>query len=241
MGVLLLSEVRRLMRSPRFVIFTVALPVVYFVIFSGIYATGPDSGQVLIVLMVDMAAFGAISASVITGGRVAVERAVGWNRQLRLTPLPGWAYLGAKAVVAMLVALPALVLVYAVAAVMGVELDAATWLAVFVSAWVAMLPFAAIGLLIGSLATQDSAQAMSMVTTLVLTLLGGVLIPAQVLPPVMLAIAHALPSYWMADIVTLEAFGGGDLPMDGIAVLVGWFVVIGALAVWRYRRDALRV
>src|SRR3954447_16347381 len=123
---------------------------------------------------------------------------------------------------------------------MGVELDAATWLAGFVSAWVAMLPFAAIGVLIGSLATQDSAQAMSMVTTLVLTLLGGVLIPAQVLPPVMLAIAHALPSFWMADIAQLQAFGG-DLPLDGVAVLAAWFVVIGALAIWRYRRDALRV
>jgi ABC-2 type transport system permease protein len=56
----------------------------------------------------------------------------------------------------------------------------------------------------------------------------------------MLSIAHALPSFWMANIASLEAFGG-DLPLDGIAVMVAWFVVIGALAIWRYRRDALRV
>jgi ABC-2 type transport system permease protein len=187
-----------------------------------------------------MAAFGAISASVSTGGRVAVERAVGWNRQLRLTPLPGWGYLVIKAVVAMLVALPALVLVFAVAAVKGVDLAPGTWLLVFAAAWVGVLPFAAIGLLIGSFASQDSAQGMSMVTMLVFSLLGGVLIPAQVLPPVMLAIAHALPSYWMANIPMVEAFGG-DLPADGVAVLAAWFVVVGALAAWRYRRDALRV
>jgi ABC-2 type transport system permease protein len=240
MGVLLLSEVRRLLRSPRFLIFTVILPVVYFLLFSSLYATGPDSGQVLVVLMVNMAAFGGITASITTGGRVAVERALGWNRQLRLTPLPGWAYLGAKSVVAMLVALPSLVLVYAVAAVNGVALDAGTWLAVFLAAWIGVLPFAAIGLLIGSIAGQDSAQGMSMLTMLAFTLLGGILIPAQVLPPVMLAIAHALPSFWMADIAQLQAFGG-DLPLDGVAVLAAWFVVIGALAIWRYRRDALRV
>jgi ABC-2 type transport system permease protein len=187
-----------------------------------------------------MAAFGGITASITTGGRVAVERALGWNRQLRLTPLPGWAYLGAKSVVAMLVALPSLVLVYAVAAVNGVALDAGTWLAVFLAAWIGVLPFAAIGLLIGSIAGQDSAQGMSMLTMLAFTLLGGILIPAQVLPPVMLAIAHALPSFWMADIAQLQAFGG-DLPLDGVAVLAAWFVVIGALAIWRYRRDALRV
>jgi ABC-2 type transport system permease protein len=237
MGVLLLSEVRRLARSPRFVVLTVLLPVAYFLIFSGIYADTPETTAVL---MVNMAAFGAISASVSTGGRVAVERAVGWNRQLRLTPLPGWGYLVIKAVVAMLVALPALVLVFAVAAVKGVDLAPGTWLLVFAAAWVGVLPFAAIGLLIGSFASQDSAQGMSMVTMLVFSLLGGVLIPAQVLPPVMLAIAHALPSYWMANIPMVEAFGG-DLPADGVAVLAAWFVVVGALAAWRYRRDALRV
>jgi ABC-2 type transport system permease protein len=240
MGVLLLSEVRRVLRSPRFLLFTVALPVVYFLIFSGLYATGPDAPQVLVVLMLNMAAFGAITASISTGGRVAVERAVGWNRQLRLTPLPGWAYLGAKAVVAMLVALPSLVLVFAVGAVKGVDLAAGNWLLVLLVSWVAVAPFAAIGLLIGSLATQDSAQGMSTVAMLTFSLAGGILIPAQVLPPVMLAIAHALPSFWLADIASREAFGG-DIPLDGVAVLVAWFVVVGALAVWRYRRDALRV
>jgi ABC-2 type transport system permease protein len=240
MGVLLLSEVRRVLRSPRFLVLTVGLPVVYFLLFSALYATGPDAGQVLLVLMINMAAFGAISAAVTTGGRVAVERSVGWNRQLRLTPLPGWAYLVAKALVAMLVAVPALVPVFVVGALKGVELSGPTWLVVFLAAWVGILPFAAIGLLIGSLATQDSAQGMSMVTMLVFSLLGGVLIPAQVLPPTMLAIAHALPSFWMADIPTEQAFGG-SVPLDGVAVLVAWFVVVGGLAIWRYRRDALRV
>jgi ABC-2 type transport system permease protein len=240
MGVLLLSEVRRILRSPRFLVIAVGLPVAYYLLFSSLYATGPDAGQVLLVLMIDMAAFGAISAAVTTGGRVAVERSVGWNRQLRLTPLPGWAYLGAKAVVTMLVAVPALLPVFVMGALKGVELPGPTWLVVFLTAWVGILPFAAIGLLIGSLATQDSAQGLSMVTMLAFTLLGGILIPASVLPPTMLAIAHALPSFWMADIPIEQAFGGG-VPLDGIAVMAAWFVVIGALAAWRYRRDALRV
>jgi ABC-2 type transport system permease protein len=240
MGVLLLSELRRVLRSPRFLVIVVALPIAYFLLFSSLYATGSDAGQVVVVLMIDMAAFGAISASLTTGGRVAVERSLGWNRQLRLTPLPGWAYLLAKALVAMLVALPALVPVFVVGALKGVDLPLGSWLAVFLAAWIAVLPFAAIGLLIGSLATQDSAQPLSMVTMLAFSFLGGVLIPAQVLPPTMLAIAHALPSFWMTDI-PLEQALDGNVPLDGVAVLVAWFVVIGALAIWRYRRDALRV
>lgn len=241
MGVLLVSEVRRIFRSPRFVIFAVGFPLVYFLIFSGIYAQGPDSAQTLVVLMVMMAAFGAISAAVSTGSRVAIERGIGWNRQLRLTPLPGWTYLAVKAVVAMVVALPALVLVFLAAAVLkGVDLPLVTWVEVFAAAWLGVLPFAAIGLLVGLFATPDSAQGMSMVTMLLFSMLGGVLIPPSVLPAGMVAIAKVLPSYWLVDVAMGRAFGT-PVPLDGVAIMVAWLVVVGGLVAVRYRRDALRV
>jgi ABC-2 type transport system permease protein len=237
---MLLSEVRRLLRAPRFLIFTIGFPVAFLLIMSGIYAPDPGDTLGLVVLMLNMAAYGAISAAVSTGGLVAAERALGWNRQLRLTPLPAWGYLAVKAAVAMIVALPALVLVLATGAVLGVDLPALTWLQVLGAAWIGMLPFAAIGLLVGTLATADSAQGMTMVTMLTFSLLGGIFIPAQLLPPVMLSIAHALPSFWLADIAGRPAFGGG-LALEGVAVLAAWLAVAGGLAIWRYRRDALRV
>jgi ABC-2 type transport system permease protein len=239
MRALLVSEVRRILRSPRFLIFTVGLPLLYFLIFSGIYAS--DGGATVVVLMVMMAAFGAISASISVGGRVAAERHVGWNRQLRLTPLPGWGYLAVKAATAMVVVLPALLLVFGVAAVAkGVELGAGTWLAVLLAAWLSVLPFAAIGLLIGMAATPDSAQGMSTVVMLLFSLLGGVLIPAQVLPAAMVAVARLLPSYWIVAETMGQAFGTG-LDGQGVLVMLAWLVVVGALVAMRYRHDALRV
>lgn len=239
MGVLLLSEVRRLYRSPRFLIFTIGLPVLYFLMFAGIY--GGDGPQATVVLMIAMATFGVITASVTTGGRVAVERGIGWSRQLRLTPLPAWGYLLVKAAVAMLVALPTLVLVFAVAGlVRGVELDALTWLRVGAVAWVGVLPFAAVGLLVGMLATPDTAQAMATVTMLLFSFLGGVFIPTDVLPPVMLTIAQALPSYWLVDAATAQAFGGA-IPPEGVLVVLAWLAVVGGLVAMRYRRDSIRV
>jgi ABC-2 type transport system permease protein len=239
MRALLVSEVRRILRSPRFLIFTVGLPLLYFLIFSGIYAS--DGGATVVVLMVMMAAFGAISASISVGGRVAAERHVGWNRQLRLTPLPGWGYLAVKAATAMVVVLPALLLVFGVAAVAkGVELGAGTWLAVLLAAWLSVLPFAAIGLLIGKAATPDSAQGMSTVVMLLFSLLGGVLIPAQVLPAAMVAVARLLPSYWIVAETMGQAFGTG-LDGQGVLVMLAWLVVVGALVAMRYRHDALRV
>jgi ABC-2 type transport system permease protein len=241
MGYLLVSEVRRMFRSPRFVIFIVGLPLVYFLIFSGIYAKGQDSALVVVVLMVMMAAFGAISASVSVGGRVANERGIGWNRQLRLTPLPGWGYLAVKAAAAMIVVLPVLTLVFAVAAlVKGVDLDPGTWLRVLLAAWLGVLPFAAIGLLIGMAATPDSAQSMSTVTMLLFSMLGGVLIPAQVLPAAMVAVAKFLPSYWIVAETMGQAFDTA-VDVQGVLVMLAWLVVVGALVAVRYRRDALRV
>jgi ABC-2 type transport system permease protein len=243
MGFLLASEVRRMFRSPRFVIFTVGLPLVYFLIFSGIYAQGdgPDRAATVVALMVMMAAFGAISASISVGGRVANERGIGWNRQLRLTPLPGWGYLAAKAASAMIVVLPALLLVFVVAAlVKGVDLDAGTWLRVLLAAWLGVLPFTAVGLLIGMAATPDSAQSMSTVTMLLFSILGGVLIPAQVLPGAWVAVAKLLPSYWIVAQTMGQAFGSG-VDGEGVVVALTWLVVVGALVAVRYRRDALRV
>lgn len=236
MGALVLSELRRLYRSPRFLIFTIGFPLVYFVIFSGIY--GDDA---TVVLMVNMAAFGAISAAVSTGTRVAIERGIGWNRQLRLTPLPGWGYFAAKAAVAMAVALPTIVLVFVLAAIMkGVDLPASAWLGTFLVEWAGILPFAAIGLLVGMVATPDSAQGMSTVTMLLFSLLGGVLIPAQVLPAVLVNIAQALPSYWLVTIAQGQA-AGEAVPLEGVLVILAWLVVAGGAVALRYRRDAARV
>jgi ABC-2 type transport system permease protein len=38
--------------------------------------------------MVGLAAFGTMGAVLSSGARIAAERSTGWNRQLRLTPLP---------------------------------------------------------------------------------------------------------------------------------------------------------
>ena len=46
--------------------------------------------------MVGLAAFGTMNAMLSAGARIAGERAVGWNRQLRITPLSTRTYFRAK-------------------------------------------------------------------------------------------------------------------------------------------------
>jgi ABC-2 type transport system permease protein len=237
----LLLEARRAMRNGRFMIFSIAFPVLLFLLYTGIWANGDKA--VTGVLMVNMTSFGALSAALFAGSRVALERSAGWQRQLRLTPLSGGGYLTAKGVTGMLLALPAVVLVPLVGvAVEGVSLDAAGWLRVTIGIWLAVIPFALIGLLIGQVGTPDSMQPIMSLTMMTMSMLGGVFIPIDSMPDWLLKIAHVLPSYWLGQV------GRGAVTSDlsvnlGQAVLVlgVWTAVVGLGVVRRFRRDSARV
>ena len=63
--------------------------------------------------MVGLIAFGTMVAVIAGGARIAAERSVGWNRQLRLTPLRARAYFRTKVLSGYLMACVSIVLLYA--------------------------------------------------------------------------------------------------------------------------------
>lgn len=233
-------EIQRVTRSPRFLIFTVGFPVLLFLLYVGIFAKDPGAKAVL---MVSMTSFGAMAAALFTGTRVALERASGWQRQLRLTPLSGAGYLTAKAATGMTLALAPVALVPLVAALgEGVSLDASGWLRATLGVWLAAIPFALIGLLIGQAGTADSTQPITQLVMLPMALLGGIFIPIDAMPHWLLNIAQVLPTYWMGQIgrgaLTPELSTG--LGKD-VLVLGVWTVALSFVVVRRYRKDSARV
>jgi ABC-2 type transport system permease protein len=237
----LILEVRRAMRNGRFLIFSILFPVLLFLLYVGIFANGDKA--VVGILMVNMTSFGALSAALFAGGRVALERSLGWQRQLRLTPLSGSGYLLAKGITGMMLAVPAVVLVPLIAGVAeGVSLDATGWLRVTIGIWLAVIPFTLIGLLIGQVGTPDSMQPIMSITMMTMSLLGGIFIPIDSMPDWLMKVSHLLPSYWLGQV------GRGavttDLSVDlgqAVLVLAVWTVVLGVGVVRRYRRDSARV
>lgn len=237
----LLLEVRRGMRNGRFLIFSIAFPVLLFLLYVGIFADG--NKEVIGVLMVNMTAFGALTAAMFAGGRVALERALGWQRQLRLTPLSGPGYLVGKGITAMMLAIPAVVIVPVIGAVAeGVSLDAGGWLRVTLGIWLAAIPFALIGLFIGQVSTPESMQPIMSITMMTMSMLGGVFILIDSMPDWLSKIAHILPSYWLGQVgrgavtTTLSVNLG-----QAVLVLAGWTLVLGVAVTRRYRRDSARV
>jgi ABC-2 type transport system permease protein len=238
-------ELRRMARDRRFVFFTIAVPVGFYLLWS---TTAPDDAgpqattglPVQLHLMVAMAAFGALGAALTTTGpRLATELRSGWLRQLRATPLPHRTVIFTKIFASMVLALPPLILVSLTAALtQDVRLSAGEWIGMIALMWVATLPFAALGTLIGSLAGGDAAQPITVGAYLALSALGGLWMPLDQLPGALRAVAHWLPSNRFAEIGWDVA--GGHVPTATVGlVLAAWSVALGGCAVAAYRRATL--
>ncbi|MBO0868642.1 MAG: ABC transporter permease, partial [Micromonosporaceae bacterium] len=109
----LMFELRRLVREPRLFLFTVFMPVVTYVVFTGVGGLAGQSEGIAVAaaLMIGMAGYGAMIGVLSIGVGVSMERTLGWLRQLRLTPLRPAQVVAVKALVATLCSIPSVVAV----------------------------------------------------------------------------------------------------------------------------------
>ncbi|GAB1692412.1 ABC transporter permease [Krasilnikovia sp. M28-CT-15] len=235
-------ELRRLARDPRLMLFTVLGPVVTYAVFSSMGADGDrfDGLNDAAALMVGLAGYGAVAGVLIVGASVAQERALGWLRQLRVTPLPSRQAVVAKAVVSMLSAVPAVAAVGVAGRVQHhVELDAGRWAALLALMWLGTVPFALLGLAIGYGFTPQLAQPVTFVAFLGLAVLGGLLVPVAYFPAGLRHLAHALPTYRLAEL-GWRSVAGLAPTRTGLGVLATWTVAFAGAAVLAYRRSTAR-
>ncbi|MFE6616019.1 ABC transporter permease [Amycolatopsis sp. NPDC057786] len=235
------TEIVRTFRSTRFVLFAVAFPVLMFLLQANVFTAG--NRNFAGVIMVNMMAFGAFSAAMTSGAKLAIERSTGWQRQLRLTPLTGAGYLGGKALSAMLVALPALLLVPLVGVFFqGVHLDAAGWLRLVAGIWLGAIPLVLLGLLLGQFGTPESMQPLNMIVMMGMGFLGGLWIPIDGMPSWMADIAQVTPTYWLIQLVRPVVTDQLTVSLPAaLGVLAAWTALLGALVIRRYRKDNARV
>ncbi|MFC4532732.1 ABC transporter permease [Sphaerisporangium dianthi] len=237
-------EALRMLRNKRYVIFVVAFPLAFYLLYANLYGDQTDQATgtpAAVILMVSMGAYGALAASIMsTAVPWAQERQSGWLRQLQITPLPGWMIIVTKLLAALVLVLPALLLVVLAAVLtQHVSLSVGQWAALIPAMWAGTIPFAALGLAIGSLARPDTAQPVAMISMFGLALLGGLWFPVDMLPETMRTIAHALPSYDYASI-GWEIVAGHTPSGSSVAGILGWAVVLGGLAIFAYRRATVR-
>ncbi|MGH9110356.1 MAG: ABC transporter permease [Acidimicrobiales bacterium] len=237
-------EVRRLLRNRRTVLFSVALPPIFFLIFglNSAYASERyGSGNVSADILVSMALYGAVLATTSGGAMVSIERALGWSRQLRVTPLAPVAYIAIKMFTSLVLGAASVAVVY----VVGVLTDKPAmptwvWIVTGLAVWIGSLLFGAYGLFIGYLLPSENVMQIIGFTLMLFSFGGGLFIPlSQFSHP--LRIMAACTPLWGLNQLCHFALAGGVFDWRWAANLVAWLVVFGAGAVWRFSRDTARV
>jgi ABC-2 type transport system permease protein len=232
-------EVRRAFRARRFFIFSLAFPLGMFLLIAG-----PNRDVILdgvpmpLYIMTGMVAWGTMIAVMSSGARIAAERAIGWNRQLRITPLPVRAYFQAKVVAGYMMAGTSMVLLYLAGTFLGVRLSATGWLQMTGLILIGLVPYAVLGILLGHLLSVDSlGPAMGGITAL-FAIFGGAWGPIAT-DGILHDVALVLPSYWLVQ-AGKTAVGGDGWPPRAWIVIAVWTAVLVPLAATVYRRDTAR-
>lgn len=235
-------ELLRILRSRRFFFLALGFPIALYYLIAGpnrhAHNLGSTGVSLRVYYMVGLATFGTMNAMLSSGARIASERSAGWNRQLRITPLSTGAYFRAKVVTGYVMALLSLATLYIAGATLGVSLPATDWLEMTAFILVGLVPFAAIGILMGHLLTQDAVGPALGGATALFAFLGGIWFP--ITSGVLKDIAETLPSYWLVQAAHI-GIGGHAWGTTGWIVIVAWTVVAARLARIAYRRDTQRV
>jgi len=236
-------ELRGLLRNKRTVVFAVLMPIVLFVLLAlpqKSQTIGSGSTVTLMAYdMVSFAVYGAMTACTSGGSMVAVERALGWSRQLRLTPLRPAAYVAIKIVAAMFLGLIPVVALFVVGAFSTVHLPIHAWILCGLGAWLGSLVFAALGLFMGYLLPSENVMQIVGPVLGILSIFGGIFYPLNSSPHLVQDIAKFIPMYGVGELARAPL--GGQFHWSSVLNIVAWtaIFVIGAASV--FRRDTKRV
>jgi ABC-2 type transport system permease protein len=234
-------EFKRILRNRRAVIFTLVLPVVLYLLIGGSATADQENsaGKVAAYILVSMAVYGAALSCTSGGAMVATERALGWSRQLRLTPLNPGAYVVLKLMVAMTLG-GISVLAVNVAGVLSGKPDMSTsvWIKCAVISWLGSVVFAAFGLFMGYLLPSENVMQILGPAMAVLAFLGGLFGPP----------AHGSWQDHVSQLTPMYGLGhlawwplAGDFKAVWLVNLLAWLAIFVAGTIWRFRRDTARV
>jgi ABC-2 type transport system permease protein len=233
-------EIRRVLRNRRTVIFTLVLPIVLFLLLrSSKRIAGANNAELTASTMIGIGVYGAMLAATAGGALVSIERALGWSRQLRITPLRPVAYIAIKLLIAMLLGLVSITVVYVAGRIDGVQMAAQTWLLTGLLAWVAALVFASFGLFVGYLLPSENVMQIIGPILGVFALVGGLFVPTSLLPSAIQNIAPYTPPYGVAQIARYPLVGG-SFDVTWILSVVAWTAAFSLGAIYLFRRDTRR-
>lgn len=183
-----------LLRTPIFALPTLLFPAMFYLLFGVAMNRGGGAGQYL---LATYGVFGVMGAALFGFGvTVAMDREQGFLMLKRALPMPPGSYVAAKMAMAVMFGVfVALLLALLGAWAGGVSLRSPQWALLLLVHVAGALPFSAIGLYLGTLASGSAAPAVVNLVYLPLSLLSGLWLPLEMLPGVFGTLAPLWPPY----------------------------------------------
>ncbi|KGN34585.1 ABC transporter [Knoellia sinensis KCTC 19936] len=240
-------ELKRVTRDLVTMFFVVALPAFMYLLFgasAGWSQQSAGNGNVALYVMISMAAYGAVTATVGVGGTAAVERMQGWGRQLGLTPLGDGTFVAIKATVALLIAILPILVVYVLGAFTGAKGSLMAWAGSAAILVAGAVMFALYGLIFGMAFRSESSVSAASGSLVILGFLGNIFFP---LSGFLLDLARFTPLYGYVSLARYPLTGGDVVDTAGnlthqplwmpVTNVVVWTVIFAVLATWLVQRS----
>ncbi len=239
----IVTELIKNIRIPVFAISTIAFPVIFYVLF-GVTFGNQDAGPINVAtyMLATYGAFGVIGSALFSFGvSVAVERAQGWMRLKRASPMPASVTVLAKLATALTFAAAVVTALLLVGLTLGgAQVSLATAASLMGVLLLGAIPFCVIGQALGYALGPNSAPVVLNLIYLPMAFASGLWIPIHQLPGFVQAIAPYLPAYHLGQLAlwTTGARVAGD-PLGHVLALVLTGAVAGVAAVFAYRRSSI--
>jgi ABC-2 type transport system permease protein len=224
-------DLRSFLRNQQARFFTLALPLLFLVIFNGVFGNhvvGPGLMKASAYYVPGIAALGVIAASfvnlVIT---ITAQREGGILKRRRATPVPAWVLVGGRTVTAVGVSLVVVAGLLGFGRVVyGVKLPTSALPGIAFTAVVGSVTFCVLGYALSTaIQNEDAAQPMVQAIMLPLYFISGIFIPNINLPPWLRHVASVFPVQHLA-----AGFRHAYVPgAHGVGIV---WSDIGVLAIW---------
>ncbi|RUL73995.1 ABC transporter permease [Dyella choica] len=231
------SECLRYMRAPGFMLPIILFPTMFYLLFGIVMgrSAGADTTRYL---LVSYGVFGVMSPGLFGFGvSLALERDGGLLTYKRALPMPPGAYLLGKMLMAMVAAAMVILLLLAMGLALGhVPLSWQQAALLLLTGVLGVLPFCALGMLVGTLIKGQGAPGMLNLVYLPMSFLSGLWIPLNMLPKLLQQIAPLWPSYHLHQLGLAASGMEHGSVIRHSAVLLGFAAIFFLIAVRRLRR-----
>jgi ABC-2 type transport system permease protein len=241
-------DLRALLRNRQAQFFTLALPVLFLVIFASIFGGHGDTVRVAggridtsVSYVPGIMTLGIIAAAFINLViSVTAQRESGALKRRRATPVPAAALIGGRALTAVVVSIATTTVLLAVGwAAFGAHIPARTAPALALTVIVGSVAFCCLGYAAASVIhDQDAAQPVTQGITLPLYFISGVFVAVSTLPHWLVVIADVFPVRHLAAAL-LTAYNphthGAGLAAGDLLAVAAWGAAGLAIAVRRFR------